>query len=61
MYSAEKCGLYKLEKEDYVDLRQSQGDSLEDKKAIMKYCLGEIDKGFFSICNKCRSSVTMII
>lgn len=56
MFSAEKCGLYQLEKDDYIDLRRSHSDPLEDKKEIMKYCLGEIDKGFISICNICRGS-----
>lgn len=56
IFSAEKCGLYKLKPGDFIDLQKSKGSLLEDKKEIMQYCLGETDNGYISICNICRGS-----
>lgn len=55
IFSAEKCGLYQLQDGDFIDLQKSEG-SLADRKQIMKYCLGEVEKGYISICNICRGS-----
>lgn len=55
VFSSEKCGLYKLKPEDYVDLERTQG-IIEDKEEILKYCLGCVKNDYISICNICRGS-----
>ena len=55
IFSSEKCGLYKLQPEDYVDLEKSCGD-IKDREEILKYCLGCVKNDYISICNICRGS-----
>lgn len=53
LFFAEKSELYELEDNDYIDLSKMQG-SVEDKKRILQYCLGETTKGYISLCRYCR-------
>lgn len=55
IFSSEKCGLYKLQPGDYVDLEKSSGQHT-DKEEILKYCLGCVKNDYISICNICRGS-----
>lgn len=55
IFSSEKCGLYRLQPGDYVDLEKSCGQ-LEDKEEMLKYCLGCVKNDYISICNVCRGS-----
>lgn len=55
IFSAEKCGLYHLQQEDYVDLEKKK-DGLEAKEEILRYCLGDVKNEAISICNVCRGS-----
>lgn len=56
VFSAEKCGLYKLKENDYIDLQKKSDNSIEDKKEIMEYCLGYVKNEYISICNICRGA-----
>ncbi len=51
--SAERCGLWKLRQGDYVDLTQSEGPREADKLRVLRYCLGDVDQKFISMCNVC--------
>lgn len=54
LYYAEKSGLFNLMEDDYIDLTKF-GETIEkDKERIMKYCLGEIEKEYLSLCKFCR-------
>lgn len=53
LFFAEKSGMYELEDNDYIDLSEMQG-SIEDKKRILQYCIGETTKGYISLCRYCR-------
>lgn len=53
LFYAEKSGLYKLKESDYIDLTQ-RGERIEDKKRLLKYCLGEIGTEYITLCQYCR-------
>ena len=52
-WSAEKCGLIKLNESDYVDLTQIDSNSSEQRKQILEHSQGNINGGFVSLCAKC--------
>lgn len=52
-WSADKAGLYKLKKEDYVDLTELKANSKEDKLKLLKYSLGIMPNGYMSFCQVC--------
>lgn len=51
--SAKRCGLWKMREGDYVDLTKSEGALEADKLRILRYCLGDVDQQFISMCNVC--------
>lgn len=51
--NADRCGLWKLQKGDYVDLNESEGSLEKDKLRILRYCLGDVDQKYISLCNVC--------
>ncbi|MCM1038089.1 MAG: radical SAM protein [Ruminococcus sp.] len=53
LFFAEKSGLYELKEDDFVNLSELLG-SMADKERILKYCLGETEKGYISLCQYCR-------
>ncbi len=53
LFYAEKSGLYKLKEGDYIDLTK-KGKEIEDKRSLLKYCLGETETGYVSLCQYCR-------
>lgn len=54
LFFAEKSKLFKLEDDDYIDLDKKSLDLLEDKIAFSRYCLGDIEKDYISLCKICR-------
>lgn len=53
LFFSEKSKLYELEENDFVDLSKLSG-SMADKEHILRYCLGESEKGYISLCKYCR-------
>lgn len=51
--SADRCNLWKLREGDYVDLGKSVGSLQDDKMKVMRYCLGDVDNKYISLCNVC--------
>lgn len=49
-WSAEKTGLYKLNKGDYVDLDKLD---VKEKRKITKYALGDMEDQYVSLCRVC--------
>lgn len=54
LFYAEKSGLFDLLEDDYIDLTKFGETPEKDKERIMRYCLGEIEKGYLSLCKCCR-------
>ena len=52
-WAAEKGGLYKNQKSDYLDLKDIDSDSFLDKKKFLEYYLGEFGDGYLSLCQYC--------
>jgi len=53
MYSVGKSRLYRLREGDYVDLSKSEGTLLDDKLRVLRYCLGDMENEYVSLCNIC--------
>ena len=51
--NAQRCGLWQLREGDYVDLEKSEGSLEQDKLRVLRYCLGDVDKKYISLCNVC--------
>lgn len=51
-WSAEKAGLFKNDRADYLRLGEMQGDR-EAKKHLLEYSLGLTPKGYLELCRKC--------
>ena len=56
LLSADRGGFWKMRAGDYVDLTQSEGSLKTDKLRILRYCLGDVDQKFISMCNVCRGA-----
>ena len=51
--SAERCGLWKMREGDTVDLTVLEGTIEADKLRVLRYCLGDVEQKFISMCNVC--------
>ncbi len=52
-WSAEKAGLFALEKADYIDLVELREHAEEDRMKLLKYSLGVMENGYMSFCRVC--------
>ena len=53
VWAAEKGGLFKNLKSDYLELQNINSDSNLDKKKFLEYYLGEFGNGYLSLCQYC--------
>ena len=53
VWSAEKCGLYKPNSQDSLDLRNMDSTLLEDKMKVLLYVLGIMEGKCISLCRIC--------
>ena len=51
--NAQRCGLWQVREGDYVDLQETDGSLEKDKLRLLRYCLGDVDQQFISMCNVC--------
>ena len=51
--NAQRCGLWQVREGDYVDLQKSEGSLEQDKLRVLRYCLGDVDQKYISLCNVC--------
>ena len=52
-WSAEKAGLIKLEKDDYLDLQELISQDVEGKHRLLLHSMGYFPKGYMSFCVQC--------
>lgn len=52
-WSAEKCGLYHLQKGDYCDLIQLKKENVSDMTTFLNYSLGGSNDWYLSFCKVC--------
>ena len=53
LLGAARGKLWNFSEGDYIDLSKSEGSLERDKLRIMRYCLGDIDNQYISMCNVC--------
>lgn len=53
-WSANECGLFELQKGDYLCLDELEKSPLEGKEALLKFHIGELEQGYMSLCKYCR-------
>lgn len=51
---AEWAELYKIPKDDYIDLNESSQTREQMRAQILEYQFGKMQKGYFSFCKHCR-------
>lgn len=55
VWSAEKCGLMKTQKDDFIQLEELNPLDESHKKSILEYTLGNLPgKGYLSLCRFCN-------
>ena len=51
--NAQRCGLWQVREGDYVDLKKTEGSIEKDKLRVLRYCLGDVEQQFISLCSVC--------
>lgn len=51
-WSIEKCGMYALQKTDYIELESIK--SVQDKRNLIDYNLGKLQNEYISFCRVCK-------
>lgn len=53
VWSAEQAGLYTVPRQDYIDLEELDSTNEHNKEKVMRYCRGEVERGFLGLCMLC--------